>query len=135
MYGTPTYKSWVGMIQRCTNPNDPSYNRYGAIGITVCDRWKDFRLFFEDLGERPKYTSLDRINNEKGYEPGNCVWATSYEQNNNKRTNKLITYNGKTQTLAMWARELKIDYGIFKTRVYRGQTIEHILKVCGGQAV
>lgn len=78
-----TRSSWQAMIARCTNPYSVSYATYGAKGVTVCDRWRKFRNFLEDMGERPTGASIDRIDNLKGYEPGNCRWATRTEQNEN----------------------------------------------------
>ena len=85
MYGTPTYRSWASMIQRCTNEKRHNYAYYGGRGITVCVRWRDFDAFLADMGERPDGTTLDRIDNEGNYEPGNCEWATPKQQSNNRR--------------------------------------------------
>lgn len=74
------YKSWEMMIQRCTNPNFTRYPLYGGRGIKVCNRWLDFRNFYEDMGKRPENTSLDRINVNGNYEPTNCRWASQSEQ-------------------------------------------------------
>jgi hypothetical protein len=74
------------MIARCTNPYSVSYATYGAKGVMVCERWTKFRNFLEDMGERPPGTSLDRIDNAKGYEPGNCRWASRSQQNANRGT-------------------------------------------------
>ena len=84
---TPTYDAWHNMIQRCTNPKSPEYRNYGARGISVCDRWRRFELFLEDVGERPAPgLSLDRYpNNDGNYEPGNVRWATRREQALNRR--------------------------------------------------
>lgn len=83
-----TYSSWTAMKQRCLNPNQTSYPRYGGIGITVCDRWMNFDEFLEDMGERPDWADggIDRIDVTGNYEPGNCRWATREQQQQNKRS-------------------------------------------------
>lgn len=93
------WHSWRGMIERCTSPDHIAYSRYGGRGITVCERWRDFANFIADMGERPSNRSIDRINNDGNYEPGNCRWATQSEQNRNqgprrrKRENSLNPRN------------------------------------------
>lgn len=83
---TTAYVNWANMLQRCGNPKHPSYSRYGGRGITVCDRWKTFENFYADMGERPSPNhSIDRKDNDKGYSPGNCRWATRTEQLLNTR--------------------------------------------------
>ena len=82
---SPTYRSWTAMIARCTYPSQPQYESYGGRGISVCERWRSFDNFLADMGERPAGTTLDRIDNDGTYEPGNCRWATPTEQQTNKR--------------------------------------------------
>jgi hypothetical protein len=93
---SPTYRSWQNMKSRCISANNPAYANYGGNGISVCSRWMSFENFYEDMGERPAGTSLDRIDNDKGYSHENCRWATSTQQNRNRRNVKL--FDGKTLT-------------------------------------
>lgn len=86
---TLAYNSWKLMIYRCTSPKAPNYSYYGGQGVTVCDRWKSFENFLEDMGDRPAGMSLDRIDSNGNYEPGNCRWATKSEQSRNSRNTKL----------------------------------------------
>ena len=87
--GTPTYRSWSCMKTRCTNPKRKEWPRYGGRGITFCARWVSFENFLADMGERPEGMTLDRIDNDGNYEPGNCRWATAPEQAHNSRVTKL----------------------------------------------
>jgi len=82
---SPAYRSWMAMNGRCRNPNDPGFHLYGGRGITICDRWRDFVCFLEDMGDRPPGTSIDRIDNDGNYEPGNCRWATPKQQGQRRR--------------------------------------------------
>lgn len=94
MWQSSLYKRWVAMLQRCTNRNSATYKNYGARGITVCERWRDFTLFYADMGEPPlPELTLERVNNNLGYSPENCCWATRTENNNNRRTHKEVMNN------------------------------------------
>lgn len=86
---SPTYNSWRAMIQRCRDPNNWQYPDYGGRGIRVCDEWLRFEGFLADMGERPAARFIERIDNERGYEPGNCRWASRTDQNRNRRNTKL----------------------------------------------
>jgi hypothetical protein len=98
------YSIWGHMRHRCQNPNSSKYPIYGGRGIKVCERWQTFENFLADMGLPPtKKHSLDRIDVNGNYEPGNCRWATDKEQGNNRRDNRLIPFNGATRTLAEWA--------------------------------
>lgn len=115
-----SYGSWAGMIQRCTNPESESYKYYGGRGIKICKRWRKFANFLADMGEPAPGLSIDRVNNNGNYEPGNCRWATAEQQANNARSVWAITSNGKTQSAARWAREFGIDKRLIYERIKRG---------------
>lgn len=103
---TKTYKSWKGMLERCNNPKHISFKSYGGRGIVVCDRWKDFTNFLDDMGERQDGTEIDRIDNSGNYEPNNCRWTTRIVNSRNTRRNRYITVNGETLTLTEWNRRM-----------------------------
>lgn len=119
------YSVWNGMMARCYNPQSPNYSYYGGRGISVCEMWRKSILnFIEDMGPRPEGTTLDRIDNNGNYGPGNCRWATRGEQSVNKRTSRVITAFGKTQCLREWAEEKGIHKGTLQARLRRGMPIE-----------
>lgn len=126
---TTEYKIWVGMKQRCLNPNDKAYPDYGGRGITVCPEWiNSFEVFLSDMGNRPsKNHSLDRGDNDGPYSPSNCRWSTRGEQGNNQRTNRVLEYDGRKLTMAEWARYFGVNYRTLKWAIGRGETLESIV--------
>jgi hypothetical protein len=114
---SPEYRSWASMIVRCTNSNRVGWRDYGGRGIRVCKRWLSFPAFFKDMGRRPEGMSLDRINNDRGYSPSNCRWATSQQQNLNrsKPRNASGRYVGVTSLRGRWQVRFRGEYlGVFK---------------------
>lgn len=108
------YRTWTTMKSRCSDPNATDFAIYGGRGISVCERWMKFDNFFSDMGQRPSGMSLDRINSNGNYEPGNCKWSNAREQALNKRNNRLITMWGFTFPSAKWASM----YGLPTTTVH-----------------
>jgi hypothetical protein len=104
--------AWSSIKQRCLNPNNSGYKNYGGRGITICDEWKnDFKAFYRAVGDAPTFQhSIERINNNGNYEPGNVKWATKEEQANNRRGNNLITIEGVTKTFSQWVKESNLKY-------------------------
>jgi len=105
---TPEYTAWKSMLDRCRNPKNSGWMLYGGRGITVCAEWANFASFLADMGPRPPGHSLDRVDPDGNYAPGNVRWATAREQNRNVRTNRWLTYSGVTLCLADWAARLGI---------------------------
>lgn len=122
MHKTREYTIYYSMLTRCYKETNREYHRYGGRGITVCQRWLDsFENFLEDMGKTANATmSIDRIDNEKGYSPENCRWATKKEQSNNTRRNRFLTVNGVTDTLANHCRKYGILKGTVLGRLKRG---------------
>lgn len=123
-----SYTAWSNMKSRCLNEKHPEYPNYGGRNITICDSWKtDYLIFNYEMGPKPNNTSLDRVDNNKGYYKENCRWASLSVQNNNKRNNNYITFNGKTLTLTDWAREINIQPAALYTRIKLGWSTEKML--------
>jgi hypothetical protein len=126
---TPEYLAWVGMHTRCTNPQGTGYENYGARGITICDRWREsFENFLTDMGPRPSSAhSVERKDNNRGYEPDNCVWATRVEQANNRRNNRVVTYKGQRLTIVQAAALAGIPAQNVYDRLHLGWSEERAL--------
>lgn len=103
---SPTYASWRAMRDRCSRSTHKAYPAYGGRGIEVCARWQSFEAFLADMGERPPGTTLDRIDNNGNYEPGNCRWATAKVQGLNTRANRIIAFRDERMTLREWSQRL-----------------------------
>ncbi len=120
----------MAMRLRCSKKTDISYKNYGAKGVTVYPEWQtSFAAFLRDVGPRPSMGhTLDRYPNKKGnYEPGNVRWATWIQQSNGRSNNRIITWNGKSQTMADWAREYRVPYQTVRDRIRYGWTLERAL--------
>jgi len=116
----PLFDTWRKIKLRCLNPSDKQYKNYGARGIKICDEWlNNFWNFASYVGKKPsKNHTLDRIDNNGNYQPGNVRWATVKEQNNNKRTCVFYEYNGERLNIKQWAKKLKIDDSTLYARIF-----------------
>jgi hypothetical protein len=123
-----TYISWRNMLSRCRNKNNRAYPDYGGRGIIVCKRWLKFENFLADMGEIPNDLELERNDNNGNYCKENCRWATSLEQNGNKRNNLLFEINGETKHFAEWCRVFRISRDVVRSRLKLGWDIEPALK-------
>lgn len=125
------YHIWINMKSRCYNSNDKEYKNYGGRGVTICNEWKDdfrtFREWSKANGYREDLT-IDRIDVNGNYTPDNCRWVTMVVQANNSRRNVFLTHNGKTQTVAQWAREMGVNHRMLHKRLKRGWSVEKTLK-------
>jgi hypothetical protein len=123
----PLRNVWRAMIRRCFDTECPEWHWYGSRGIGVCDRWMKFENFIADMGERPPRHSIDRINNDGWYEPGNCRWATMKEQTRNFRRNRMIEYDGRRMCLADWTADRGLGRGTIHSRLLSGWTVGQAL--------
>ncbi len=131
---TKTYKSWAAMLSRCRYAGDPRYPQYRwYVGVSVCAEWDpqkggSFQAFLEHMGEKLEGTSLDRIDGDKDYEPGNCRWATPAQQSHNLKSNVFLTYQGKRLTLAEAARAAGIHPDTLGLRYRKGERGDHLFR-------
>lgn len=133
---TRLYKVWSAMQQRCTNPNNASYHNYGGRGIEMCKEWlEDFQAFYDwsmangyDENAPQGQCTIDRIDNDKGYSPDNCRWVPMKKQVNNKRTTRIMEYNGAMLNMSEWSRKLKIPYHFIQPRAKRGMNMYQIIE-------
>ena len=124
------YVSWRNMLQRCTNPKNPKFCNWGGRGIKVCAKWYDFKNFYDDMGPLPlgsRRFTLDRIDNNGNYEPGNCRWVTYAEQLRNRRF-KMITIHGVSRKLKDWCSVTKVDRSTYYNNIKNGVPLEHAFK-------
>lgn len=126
---TPMYRVYIGMRRRCSNPKEPSYKHYGGRGIRVCERWEEsYENFLADMGPRPSDRhSIDRIDVNGNYEPGNCRWATWNEQSRNRRNNVFIEHEGARLCIADWSKKLGLNASVIGQRLARGLSPEEVL--------
>ena len=128
---TREYQAWASMRSRCFYRRNNRYHSHGGRGIKVCDRWlglAGFANFLADMGPKPTpQHQLDRINNDGNYEPGNCRWATPIEQARNRRTNRHITFNGKTLCITQWATLTGLNRRTIIARLDKGWSAEQAL--------
>lgn len=123
----PTYISWACMRKRCGYEGHEHFKHYGERGISICERWGAFANFLADMGPRPPGLSVERINNEEGYSPSNCRWATHVEQCSNRRSNVFVEWEGATHTLKQWATIIDIPYKTLWMRRKAGWSVERML--------
>jgi hypothetical protein len=127
MTGTPEYRSWAAMKNRCTNPNNKDFRHYGGRGIKLDRRWENFANFLADMGARPPSSSLERINNEGNYEPGNVKWSTTHEQSRNRRNNQWLDTPKGSFLLTEAAAEYGIKLTTLRKRLQAGWPVEKAL--------
>lgn len=126
-FGTPVYNVWNSMVGRCHNPSTRAYKDYGGRGITVCAEWRRFENFYADMGEPTAGLTLDRIDNDLGYSKANCQWATMKVQQNNKRSNVRLHFEGKTLNVTQWAKLLNTPRQLIYDRLRAGWPIARAL--------
>lgn len=120
MTGSRTYSCWVNMKTRCLNEKNEKFKDYGGRGITICERWMQFALFLEDMGEAPPGMTIERDNVDGNYDPGNCIWATQKTQQNNRRNTVFVTLNGEQMTLSEACARTGVNRKLADKRLRKG---------------
>ena len=126
---TPIYKTWQNMMTRCYNQKVKSFKDYGERGIKVCSGWHIFENFLADMGERPKGTTLDRVDNNGDYTPDNCRWATKLTQARNTRANYVVDFRGEQMTQVEFAERLGMSQSTVSRRLRNGWTPEQVASI------
>lgn len=121
------FRVWLAMLDRCMNPDNRGYFRYGGRGIAVCERWKTYEHFLADMGPLPTGYEIDRIDNDGNYEPDNCQWSTDKQQSRNRSNNRMLTFGGETMCVASWAERIGIRPSHLHSRLTLGWSIEKTL--------
>lgn len=128
--GSPEYRVWAGLLARCRNA---SQKNYGGRGISVCERWESFENFLADMGRRPSPKhSIDRVDNDGNYEPGNCRWAVKKQQDRNRRTNRPVEFRGETKCLTEWAEMFGLNPAALAWRLNHGWGTEEAITTPSG---
>lgn len=131
--GSTAYRVWLGMLDRTTRKGRRDFKHYGGRGIRVCERWMAFKNFLADMGDPPPGMTIERIDNNRGYEPGNCRWASHLEQVNNRRNNVMVSLNGQAMTLSQAARATGTNYhAMYDEVVRRGGSMHGVAAVRKG---
>lgn len=134
MTKSPEFRTWRGIIARCHNSNVPCYSRYGGAGVRVCEQWRaSFESFYAHIGPKPGPSfSIDRIDNSRGYEPGNVRWATIHQQARNVGRNVWLEYDGRRMVLSDWAAAVGLTRSALETRIKNGWPVEAALTLPNG---
>lgn len=128
LHGSRVYQIWADMRRRCQTPSCGSYEEYGRRGIKVCQRWERFVLFLEDMGHPPTDKhELDRVDNNGHYEPDNCRWATEKTQARNRRSNRILDFQGESMAVVQWSEKLGISQSVINSRLRNGWSVERTL--------
>ena len=124
---SPEYQAWANIKNRCNNPSHPLYKYYGGRGIKLSPLWNDFNNFYSDMGDRPKGRWIERVDNDAGYSPENCIWATPRTQSRNRRSNRYLEHGGKKLVITDWAELLNITSAGLNCALRRGKSLQDVI--------